>query len=132
SLFVTYRNVEDFGVSLYDVDLDTFGEYMIDNGYFYQVNRDQVTDEDSLIASWTIDGSEIPENALRFDLLEFNEGIGRINCPSGLPTRLFNGTTAIVVADPDPVRARSAPVDGEIVDLLYLDYALPIVGEPVC
>lgn len=132
SVFVTYRNVDEFGVSLYDVDLDTFGEYMIDNGYYYRVERDQVTNDESLIASWTIDGTDIPENALRFDLLEFNEGFGRINCPAGLPTRLFNGTTAIVVADPDPVRARSAPVDGEIVDLLYVDYALPIIGDPVC
>src|SRR5690606_17321270 len=79
-----------------------------------------------------IDGSDVPENALRFDLLEFNEGIGALACPAALPTRLFNGTTAIVVAEPDPVRARSEPVDGEIVDLLYIDYALPILGEPVC
>lgn len=132
SVFVTYRNVENFGVSLYDVDLDFFGEYMVDNGYFYRIDRSEIADDTDLIASWTIDGSEIPENALRFDLLEFDESIGRLNCPTGLPTRLFNGTTAIVVADPDPVRARSAPVDGEIVDLLYLDYALPIVGDPVC
>lgn len=132
SVFVTYRNVDEFDVALYDVDLNTFGEYMIDNGYSYNVSRERITNDANRIARWTIDGSEIPENALRFDLLEFNEGVGALACPAALPTRLFNGTRAIVVADPDPVRARSQPVDGDIVDLLYVDYALTIIGEPIC
>ncbi|MGB7341659.1 MAG: Ig-like domain-containing protein [Phototrophicaceae bacterium] len=132
SLFVTYRNIDEFDVSLYDVDLDVFTDYLLSTSYYRDINRNGLTSPDQLITRWTIDGTEIPENALRFDLLEFNEGIGSLQCPSSLPTRLFNGTSAIVVADPDPVRARSAPVDGEIVDLLYIDYALPIIDEPVC
>lgn len=132
SVFVTYRNVEEFDVALYDVDLNRFGEFMIDGGYVYEDSRDVLTNDANRIARWTIDGSDIPENALRFDLLEFNEGVGALACPAALPTRLFNDTSAIVVADPDPVRARTQPVDGEIVDLLYVNYALPIVGEPVC
>ncbi|GAB5490849.1 MAG: hypothetical protein Phog2KO_10640 [Phototrophicaceae bacterium] len=132
SVFVTYRNVEEFDVSLYDVDLQTFGEYMIETGYFYRVEREQFADDSDLITSWTVDGTQIPENALRFDLLEFNNSVGAISCSANLPTRLFDDSMAIVVADPDPVRARSVPVDGEIVDLLYLDYALPILDAPVC
>lgn len=132
SVFVTYRNAEEFDVSLYDVELQDFGQYVTQYGYYYRIGRDEVTDDTNRIARWTIDGSEVPENALRFDLLEFNEGVGAIACPAALPTRLYNGTRAIVIADPDPVRARSEPVDGEIVDLLYVDYALPILDEPVC
>lgn len=132
ALFVTYRNVDEFDVSLYDVSLDDFADYLLSTSYYRDVNRNRVTSEEQLIHNWTIDGSEIPENALRFDLLEFNEGIGTLDCSASLPTRLFNGTNAIVVADPNPVRARSAPVDGEIIDLLYVDYALPIIDEPQC
>ncbi|HLV36550.1 MAG TPA: MG2 domain-containing protein, partial [Spirillospora sp.] len=42
------------------------------------------------------------------------------------------GDVAIVITEPDPLRARSAPVDGDIVDQLYRDYQLPVVGGPEC
>src|SRR6185369_3591663 len=54
------------------------------------------------------------------------------DCSSTLPSRLHVGDMAIVTSDPDPVRARSAPVDGEVVAQLYKDYSLPIVDGPVC
>jgi hypothetical protein len=55
-----------------------------------------------------------------------------VECPGAPPTRLKVGDIAVVISDPDPVRARSAPPDGEIIDLLYSTYSLPVVGGPVC
>src|SRR5690606_3420505 len=47
-------------------------------------------------------------------------------------TRLKVGDIAIVVTDPDPVSARTAPVDGDVVQALYRDYQIPVEGGPVC
>ncbi|MEM9954422.1 MAG: Ig-like domain-containing protein [Chloroflexota bacterium] len=132
ALFVTYRNVDEFDVSLYEIEDDVFNNFLIREGRYGYISSGIFQDEDNLLSRFTVNGTEVPENALRFDLLEFNESVNGIACPASLPTRLFNGTTAIVTSDPDPVRARSAPVTGEIVDLLYVDYALPILDEPVC
>lgn len=133
SLFVTYRNTEEFSVELYNVNMTDFGDYLIRRGYYRDPSLANVgLEEAQPMVEWTIDGSEIPENALRFDLLEFDANMGINNCPQAMPTRLLSENRAIVISDPDPVRARSAPVDGEIVDLLYVDYALTLLDNPIC
>ncbi|MEO1643711.1 MAG: alpha-2-macroglobulin family protein, partial [Chloroflexota bacterium] len=85
-----------------------------------------------MLSSWTVDGTDVPENALRFDLLEFDSNFGISRCPTSLPTRLLGAQEAVVISSPDPVRARQAPSTGAIVDLLYVDYQLTIAGDPVC
>ena len=55
-----------------------------------------------------------------------------VACPGAPASHLRVGDSAVVISDPDPVRARSAPVDGDIVDLLYRDYRLSIIGGPEC
>jgi alpha-2-macroglobulin len=133
SVFVTYRNIDSFDVSLYDVPLEQFGNFVMDgNRYYYDLAYEFNPAPNSRITSWTIDGSVVPENALRFDLLSFDRSSGQTSCASSMPSRLQVGDDAIVLADPDPIRARSEPSVGEIVDLLYKDYALPIIGGPVC
>ncbi|MDX1996015.1 MAG: Ig-like domain-containing protein [bacterium] len=54
------------------------------------------------------------------------------SCPGAPPSRVNVGDIAVVITTPDPLRARSTPPDGEIVDLLYYGYAMEIVGGPVC
>src|SRR5690606_13719440 len=55
-----------------------------------------------------------------------------LECANALPARLVVGDTALVITEPDPVRARSVPSTGEVLDLLYRDYALPVLEGPVC
>ena len=134
-VFVTYRNMGVFDLALYDVPLETFGRRATDREtYYYDFETGFAPSDQNLIRQWQIDGTNIPENALRYDLLEFtqNTRTGGVDCPSALPPQFSVGDAAIVITEPDPVRARSAPQTGEIVDLLYRDYALTIVGEPTC
>ncbi|MGJ3237620.1 MAG: Ig-like domain-containing protein [Anaerolineae bacterium] len=132
ALFVTHVNVDSFDVTLYDLALADLGGYLLsDNAYEY-FNRNGTLSDATRRESWTVDGSQVPENAIRYDLLAFNQSVGALSCPASLPTRLYEQERAIVSSPEDPVRARSAPVDGEIVDLLYQDYALLILGEPIC
>jgi uncharacterized protein YfaS (alpha-2-macroglobulin family) len=133
SVFVTYRNIDSFSVSLYDVPLEQFGDFVMDpNRYYYDLAYEFDPLPNSRITSWSVDGTVVPENALRFDLLTFNGSSGQTSCAGSLPSRLQVGDNAIVLADPDPIRARTEPTVGEIVDLLYKDYALPIIGGPNC
>ena len=52
--------------------------------------------------------------------------------PARSTSHLQVGDTAIVVSDPDPVRARASAPDGQVVGTLYKNYQLPITGGPVC
>ena len=86
---------------------------------------------DDLLRRWSVDLSGVPENALRYELLTLGGGSDAADCPAAPPTRLQVGDVATVISDPDPVRARSAPVTGDIIDLLYRDYQTPIIGGPI-
>jgi hypothetical protein len=132
-VFVTYRNIDSFSISLHDVPLDQFSEFVLNpDNYLYDLSYSFQALPDTRIASWTVDGTQVPRNALRFDLLEFDDTIGTYSCGNSLPSQLQLGDRPLVITEPDPIRARSAPVDGEIVDLLYRDYALTILAGPVC
>lgn len=130
-LFVTHRNVSEVDFELFSVPMDVFvrrvtGDNSYDPAYGYLPSTDQ------LLRSWYLPAN-VPQNVLRYDLIDLNgDGVGDFQCMGALPTRLNVGDTAIVISDPDPVRARSAPPDGEIVELLYRDYSLPVVGGPAC
>jgi uncharacterized protein YfaS (alpha-2-macroglobulin family) len=129
-LFVTHRNVSRLDLNLYEVPLIDFVMRAADEDYYYDPTYNFYPRSDTLLRQWQVP-TNAPENVLRYDLLTIS-GDSAVSCPGAPPTRLKVGDMAIVTSDPDPVRARSAPPDGEIVDLLYRDYSLPIVGGPVC
>lgn len=131
-VFVTHRNVSQLDLQLYRVPTEDLITALTndpyDPAYNYQPSSSQ------FLAEWTIE-SVAPENQLRYELLDLGEQArsgGGVSCPGAMPTRLKVGDMAIVVSDPDPLRARSAPVDGDIVDQLYRDYQLPVTGGPLC
>jgi uncharacterized protein YfaS (alpha-2-macroglobulin family) len=133
-LFLTHMNVSRVDLSLYTVPLDQFIAAAAGVNY-YDPTSQYFPANDALIRSWSID-STAPENIYRYELLDLSgaasAGGGSVDCPGALPSRLRVGDVAVVISDPDPVRARTFPPDGEIVDLLYRDYSLPIVGGPQC
>ena len=130
-LFVFHRNVSQLDLSLYNVDVERFVDRLTDEDY-YDPTQNYRANADELIRSWTM-LSSVPENLTRYDLLNLtNSPDTNVECVGAMPARLKIGDRAIVVTEPDPLRARSTPVTGEIVDLLYKDYALTIVGGPVC
>ncbi|MDQ7024022.1 MAG: Ig-like domain-containing protein [Anaerolineae bacterium] len=134
-VFVRYRNMDEFDLTLYDVPLQRFGSFVLNRqNSTYDISYDFDTFDIAVLRNWTVNGAGVPENAMRFDLLEFNSGqvANAVSCSSSLPSRLVVGDTAIVITEPDPVRARSAPTTGDIVDLLYRDYALSVLEGPVC
>lgn len=130
-LFITSLNVSALELTLRRVDLDTVVEVATDLGMYGIADYSFIfAEENALIREWTI-ARDVPENVVRYERLNLGAQT-RSECPGAMPTRLQVGDSAIVISDPDPVRARSAPGGGEIVDLLYKNYALPIVGGPEC
>lgn len=132
-LFLTHRNISRVDLSLYTVPISTLLNIFTDQDVYDAVGslREQPGD---IIRSWSIE-SVAPENALRYELLNLGESGGSSQaalCTGAMPTRVKVGDVVRVITEPDPLRARSTPVDGEIVDLLYRDYSMPIVGGPVC
>lgn len=129
-LFLTHRNVSRIDMELYSVSLGEFARRATGE-FYYTLMRDFSPSDDDRLRSWSID-SQAPENARRYELLSLGSGDSSVMCPGAMESRLRVGDTAIVISDPDPVRARAAPVDGDIVTLLYRDYVLPVVGGPEC
>lgn len=135
-LFLTHRNVSAINLELYDIPELSFVQEMRTTGY--PTPDTMPVSRDNLIRSWQIP-STTPENQSRYELLVLGgsgessaETAATVDCPDALPSRLKVGDSAIVIAEPEPIRARSAPVDGEVIDQLYRDYQLPVVGGPVC
>jgi alpha-2-macroglobulin len=130
-LFLWHRNVSEINLQLYRVPTEAFVDAMADTTA-YDPPYNFKPAENTLLRDWTIP-SVAPTNAMRYELLvPARASLGSV-CPEALPTRLTVGDLAVVVSDPDPVRARIEPTtDGEILDLLYKDYSLPIVEGPVC
>ncbi len=133
-LFVTHRNVSRLNLSLYSVPLSDFAGQAVNRDTYWDPTDGFVPRPENQLRSWQIE-SVAPENAQRYELLSLAAGGSDgtvVNCPDALPTRLRVGDSAIVITDPDPVRARANPPDGEIVDLLYRDYVMPVVDGPIC
>ena len=139
-LFITHRNVDRLDFTLHDVPIEDFVSQIAGDNY-YNAAETYAQRSDRLLRQWSLEAN-VPENALRYDLITLDpnqvvdtaDGSGTVigSCPGSLPTRLNVGDTAIVISDPDPLRARQSPPSGEIVELLYRDYSLPVVGGPVC
>ncbi len=135
-VFLRHRNVSQVDLQLYTVPVEDFISQLTGDPYDPAYNYAPTSQQ--FLAEWTIE-STTPENQLRYELLHLGEqaagaeGGNRATSCAGAPeSRLKVGDVAVVITDPDPLRARSAPVDGDVVDQLYRDYQLPIVGGPVC
>ncbi len=130
-VFVTHRNISQMNLQLYAVPAQEFVSVVTDDPYDPAYNYSPLSSQ--LLADWTIE-STTPENQIRYELLNLGQRAGGngVACAGAPESRLRVGDSAIVISDPDPVRARSAPVDGDVVDLLYRDYRLSVVGGPVC
>ncbi len=131
-VFVSHLNVSELNLTLYNIPTRTFRSIALSDDSYYRMNTYD-PEPSSIIRNWTIE-SVAPLNARRYELLNLGEGVGVEGavCAGALPSRFGVGDTAVVISDPDPVRARLEPVTGEIIDLLYRDYALPVIGGPEC
>ena len=127
-LFLTHRNVSEIDLSLYSVALEDFIGAATGEEY-YNIAANIPTGVSNLLRRWTIP-SVAPLDARRYELL--NLGDTTLECPGALESHLYVGANAIVVSQPDPVRARASAPDGEILEVLYKDYALSVIGGPVC
>jgi uncharacterized protein YfaS (alpha-2-macroglobulin family) len=128
-LFATARNLASIDLALYRVPVPQAVSVFQDN-YWSALDSLALQPED-VLRRWSVDLSDVPLNALRYELLSLGGGAAQ-SCEGAPPSRLNVGDVARVVSDPDPVRARSAPGTGEIIDLLYRDYRLPVIGGPEC
>lgn len=131
-MYIYHRGVPYVDLELYSVPISAFVRSLMNDQYYDPTDAFDIADG-ILEREWRIE-SNTPENLTRYELLALGDtaGRGQVSCPGAPPSRLQVGDTAIVITEPDPLRARSNPIDGEIVDLLYRDYALPIVGGPQC
>jgi len=130
-VFLSYRNVDTIQLSLYAVPVQRFIQTLVDGSYYSLVDRYQPK-VNELVRDWKV-VSPAPPDAMRFDLLEFDQEFASgVACNTTLPSRLQVGDSAIVVTEPEPVRARAAAPDGEIIELLFRDYNVPVIGGPLC
>lgn len=131
ALFVTHLNVSQLDLSLYSVDPQVLvGRLVDDNTSYNPADRYDPESGGAMLRRWTIP-NVAPRNVMRYEYLNLAQTTSA-ECPGSLPSRLKVGDQAVVVSQPDPVRARSAPQTGEILDLLYRGYSLPIVDGPQC
>jgi uncharacterized protein YfaS (alpha-2-macroglobulin family) len=129
-LFLTHRNISRLDLNLYSIPLAEFARALGQNPY--SPSQSLITGGMQPMRSWQMPVTA-PENVRKYELLVLGgEGGSAVDCPGAPATRLKVGDMAVVISDPDPVRARSSPPDGEVVGQLYRDYSLPIIGGPVC
>ncbi|NWG16872.1 MAG: Ig-like domain-containing protein [Chloroflexi bacterium] len=128
-LFLKHLNISQLNLRLYGVQLTEF--VLAAARSAYSPASDYVADPDEVIRDWQLQVPS-PENIYRYELLNLNAQDAAADCPGAPKSRLKVGDVAIVVTDPDPVRARQSPPDGAVVEQLYRDYQLPVVGGPVC
>jgi alpha-2-macroglobulin len=128
-VYLTHRNVSAVELQLYRADTaEVLPLFVGANSYDPTLYYAPAAAD--LLRSWQIE-SVAPENARRYELLNLG-GSGAVDCAGSPASRLRVGDSAVVISDPDPVRARAAAGDGEIVTLLYRDYALRVIGGPEC
>ena len=129
-VFLTHRNVSQIDLQLYRIETDEFVD-ALNSGQIWDLDMQIDAAARSLLREWVI-AADVPLNQRRYELLQLGGDMAGIECPGAPVSRLKVGDSAIVIAGPEALRARAAPVDGEVVDLLYRDYRLSIVGGPVC
>ena len=156
-VFVTHRNVSRLDLALYGVDLAQFIGLVTAEDTSYYPAEDYVPNSDNFLRSWQVP-NVAPLNAMRYELLDMGSGTtvdldgeqadssdtsnpestapapSAVNptCLGAPASRVSLGDSVVVITEPDPLRARATPPDGEVLDLLYRDYVMPIVGGPTC
>lgn len=139
-LYLSHMNVDSVDLSLYQVSPQRLGEILLSDQYYNAREILANTPGLPLVKNWTIEGADL-QNVRRLDLLDIGaageatataSSTTAVSCPGALTSRAHVGDRARIITDPNPVRARSAPVNGDIVELLYRDYAFSIVGGPDC
>ncbi|PJF26710.1 MAG: hypothetical protein CUN53_06810 [Phototrophicales bacterium] len=114
-VFVTHRNISEINLALYEAPISDFVAQIVSSSYDPAEGYSPVPD--MLLKEWTV-AADAPENRLRYDLLNLGSPAGTQSCFGAPPSRLQVGDLAVVVSDPDPVRARREPGDGENSTLL--------------
>ncbi|HUN07465.1 MAG TPA: Ig-like domain-containing protein [Aggregatilineales bacterium] len=129
-LYLTHLNVSQLDFQLYRLGIDRLARAL--GQYSYNPTGAMTPNPNELVRSWQQPvANEL--NVRRYELLNLGDSIGgAVTCPGAPESRLKVGDTAVVITDPDPVRARASAPDGEVVGQLYRDYALPIIGGPIC
>lgn len=136
-LFVTYMNVERLDLQLSSVNVDTLIDRLMKEDY-YNIQDFFMPSQADILRQWSMP-AEIRE-ARVLELVNVGERppqgevgvVGAVDCPGAIQSRTRVGDRVTVITEPDPLRARSTPKTGEIVELLYKGYLLPIVGGPQC
>ncbi|MBZ0298006.1 MAG: Ig-like domain-containing protein [Anaerolineae bacterium] len=129
-LFLTHRNVSKVDLWLYSVNAQDFVSAVASQSY--DPSSSYSPSASDLLRNWTIQ-SDVPENQQRYELLNLGDVVSNpVSCPGAPASRLKVGDVAVVITEPDALRARETPGDGDIVELLYRDYRLPVVGGPEC
>ncbi len=130
-LFSTYLNISRMDLSLYRSSISDLMQ--ITEQYGWGFWSTYAPNEANLLRRWSIP-SEAELNERRYQLLPGTaEGESApLACPGAPAPRLEVGGMAVVLTDPDPLRARSGSPSGDIVDLLYKGYQAPVLGGPVC
>lgn len=130
-LFAQHLNVSQLDLSLYRLSLADLAR--LNGPDSWELWEDFPRREGDLLRRWTVP-VESGENERWYELLTITtQGESQpLECPGAPEPRLEVGGTAVVITEPDPLRARGGSPAGEIVALLYKDYQLPVVGGPVC
>ncbi len=130
-LYLTHRNISSLDLQLYNVPLATFAGALAQDNYGAASNF--VPDPSSLLRQWTLPATS-DLNATKFELLHLGQDASSsaASCPGAPESKLKVGDIAVVISGPEAVRARASAPDGEVIDQLYKDYQLPIVGGPTC
>ena len=131
-LYIYHRGLDHVDLALYQVPLAEFVASLTGEAYYDPAHAFEPSD-DNLLQRWRID-SDTPQNTTRYELLELKSADSATVEPcTGAPdSRLKVGDVAGVITEPDPLRARAVPPDGEILELLNWGYRLPVTGGPRC
>lgn len=139
-LFMTHRNVSGVNLQLYTVPLLDFISVLGLDEY-YNLTGNYAPRSENLLRNWTVP-NVAPRNVLRYDFLDLADDSGDSiatnlitssgDCSGAIAQRAKVGDRATVITEPEPLRARAFPPDGEVTELLYKGYAFQIVEGPVC
>ncbi len=129
-LYLTHRNISSLNLQLYSVPLSQFATALAQDSYGPAGNFRP--DSTTLLRSWQMSATSTL-NATKYELLQLGDDNSMgANCPSAPASKLKVGDVAIVISGPEAVRARASAPDGEVIEQLYKDYQLPVIGGPTC
>lgn len=130
-VFATHLNASKLDLRLHSLTLEQLARLNGPNSYEFQ--QSFRLSPSTLLRRWSVP-LESELNARWYELLAITT-LGEstaFECAGAPEPRLQVGGTAVVITDPDPLRAREGGPTGEIVELLYNGYQLPVKGGPVC